>query len=111
MVVLFWVDDCIFYANNYKDIKDTLKILKDEFLFEKRRYGRVFGVQIEGDKKDGKITLIQTELIEKILLATNLEDPNLKFTPADKIPPTATLKEKTAAKLGTIAPSLEYCYI
>ena len=81
------MDGCIFYVNNYKDIEDTLRSLKDEFLFEKENDMAGFlGIHIERDKKDGKLTLIQTGLIERILLSTNLEDSNLKFTLVDKIP-------------------------
>ena len=46
----------------------------------------VLGIHIDRDKKDGKLTLIQTGFIDSILSATNLEYSNLKFTPVDEIP-------------------------
>ena len=51
VVVLFWVDDCIFYTNEYKYIEGTLKSLEVKFLFEKEEYMADFlGIQIERDK-------------------------------------------------------------
>jgi hypothetical protein len=44
------------------------------------------GIQIERDKQDGKLTLTQTGLIDRILSATCLHDSNAKFTPAEKVP-------------------------
>ena len=86
-MVLFWVDNCIFYSNNNQYIEDTLTSLNDEFIFEKKEdMAGFWGTQIERDKQDGKLTLTQTGLIDMIPSSTYLKDSNVKFTPADKIP-------------------------
>ena len=44
------------------------------------------GLNVTRDKDKGTVTLLQTGLIDKILVATQMEDCNIKFTPADKVP-------------------------
>ena len=47
------------------------------------------GLNIARD--NGTVTLSQTGLIDKIMVATEMEDCNIKFTPADKVPLTKDL--------------------
>ena len=64
---------------NIKNIEDTLKNLKDEFVFKKEEGMAGFlRIQIELDKATDKNTLTKTGLIDRILLATNMQDSNLK---------------------------------
>ena len=87
IMVLFWVDDCIFYAKESSSIDAMITSLKDEFLLEREEDMAGFlGLNITRDADKGTITLLQTGLIDKILVATQLDECNLKFTPADKVP-------------------------
>ena len=47
---------------------------------------RFFGLDIVRDADKGSVTPRQTGLIDKILVATQVEDCNPKFTPDDKVP-------------------------
>ena len=61
--------------------------LKDNFLLEREDDVAGFlGLQIERDKQRGKITLTQTGLIDRILECMLMQDSNIKYTPADKLP-------------------------
>ena len=61
--------------------------LKDEFLLEKEEdMARFLGIQIVHDPKNNTITMTQTGLIDKVLASTDMEDCNLKYTPAEKDP-------------------------
>ena len=87
IIVLFGVDDCIVYAKESKTIDNMISSLKDEFLLEREEDMAGFlGLNIQRDVDKGTITLLQTGLIEKILIATKLEECNPKFTSADKVP-------------------------
>ena len=87
IMVLFWVDDCIFYSADDESINATISSLKEEFLLEREEDMAGFlGLKITRDIKKGTVTLLQTGLIDKVLAATQLEECNPKYTPADKIP-------------------------
>lgn len=43
-------------------------------------------LNITRDRDEGTLTLLQTGLIDKILVATQMEDCNIKSAPTDKIP-------------------------
>ena len=86
-MILFWVDDCIFYAKHKKQIDDIIHSLKDEFLLEKEEdIDGFLGIKISRDDQERTITLTQTDLIDQILDVMRLENSNIKFTPADKVP-------------------------
>ena len=86
-MVLFWVDDCIFYAKEHNSIDTIISSLKDKFLLEREEDMAGFlGLKITRDAEKGTFTLLQTGLIDKILVATQLDECNLKYTHADKIP-------------------------
>ena len=86
IMVLFWVDDCIFYSDTDKAIDKLIGDMKDEFLLEKEEDMAGFlGLQIDRTTK-GTVVLTQTGLIDRILVLMELEDCNPKFTPADKLP-------------------------
>ena len=44
------------------------------------------GLNIQRDVDKGTVTLLQTGLIDRILMATQLIECNPKFTPTDKFP-------------------------
>ena len=86
IMVLFWVDDCIFYSNVDSAIERLIDDLKEEFLLEKEEDMAGFlGLQIDRSKP-GTVVLTQTGLIERILVLMDLETCNAKFIPVDKIP-------------------------
>ena len=85
VIVLFWVDDCIFYSKNKRPIDALILDLKDIFLLEKESVMDGFlGLKID-ISMEGKVVLSQTGLIERTLSIMNMIDFNLKYTPADKI--------------------------
>ena len=43
------------------------------------------GLEVTRDEDKSTVTLIQTGLINRILIATQIEDCNINFTPADKV--------------------------
>ena len=85
-MVLFWVDDCIFYSKTDEAIFKLIKDLKDVFLLEKEEdLAGFLCLQIDRTTK-GTVVLTQTGLIDRILVLMELEDCNIKHTPADKLP-------------------------
>ena len=84
-IVLFWVDDYIFYVKYLYTIDDTVNSLKDEFLIEREENMAGFlALQIQRDETAGTIILTQTGLIYKIVEAMGKEDSNVKYTTEDK---------------------------
>ena len=68
MIVLFWVDNCIFYTKDTKTIDKVILSLKDGFILEQKKAMLFFlGIHSERDKDNNKLTLTQTGLIEKSL--------------------------------------------
>ena len=87
VIVLFWVDDCIFYAKDSTCIDKIIDSLKDGFLLEKEDDMAGFlGLSILRDEKDGTVTLTQEGLTDRVITAMNLQEANPNFTPADKVP-------------------------
>ena len=86
IIVLFWVDDCIFYSNTDSAIDKLINDLKEEFLLDKEEdTAGLLGLQIDRIKP-GTFILTQTGLIERMLVLMELEDFNPKLTQEDKIP-------------------------
>ena len=84
-MVLFWVDDCIFYAKSKKSIDGIIVSLHEEFLLEREEDMAGFlGINIEREEGTNTIKVIQTGLIERILQGMNMETCNSKFTLAEK---------------------------
>ena len=78
-MMLFWVDDCIFYSKSDSSIDSLIKNIKEEFLLEKEEDMVEFlGLQIDRSKSR-TVTLTQTGLME-------IWYCNPKFTLADKVP-------------------------
>ena len=85
VMLLFWVDDCIFYSKNKAVINIVIDNLKDECLLE--REGDIagfLGLQIDRDVDSGSVTLTQTDLIKRILVTMDMTEANHKFTLTDK---------------------------
>ena len=88
IMVLFWVDDWICYAKENNSIDSiTLTSLKDAFLLEQEEDITGFiGLKNTCDTDKGIVILLHIGLIDNILVATQLEEFNIKYTPANKIP-------------------------
>ena len=87
VIILFWVDDCIFYSKDMKKIQKTIKSLKDEFLLEKETdMAGLLGLDMKHSKDGKTITLTQMGLIDRILKATVIEESNPKYTPVETTP-------------------------
>ena len=73
-IVLFWVDDCIFYSKKAATIDNIILSLKDEFLLEKEEDMTGFlGIQIERDVDNNTLTMTQIGLIDRILVAMDMD--------------------------------------
>ena len=71
--MLFWVDDYIFYAKESKTIDDVISSLKYDFLLEREEDKAVFlGLNIQRAMDKETVTLLQTGLIDKILMMINV---------------------------------------
>ena len=84
VICLTYVDDCLFFARDPKDIDIMITNLrKDNFILQvEEDCAGYLGVLIS-HQNDGSILLQQTGLIDRIIKAANLEDSKNKFTPAD----------------------------
>ena len=75
---MFWANNCIFYAKDKRSIGDIILSVKIEFLFEREENLAGFlGIQIEPNKENNKITLMQTGLTDQILEAMYMVDCNI----------------------------------
>jgi hypothetical protein len=82
ILVVIYVDDCIFVGNNERAIDREINMLKTNFDLDKEDDMTGFlGVAIATDKHGSK-TLTQTGLIDRILLVINLTEASGKDTPA-----------------------------
>jgi len=88
VICLVYVDDCLFYAKDEKDIMEVLAYLQDvekiTLEIEKDVAG-FLGVDIKRDADGGKITMTQTGLIDRIIEALKVEDLDPVATPADDV--------------------------
>ena len=86
-MILFWVDDCIFFAKDKKMIDEVIDSLNDSFLIEREENVAGFlGLSIERDRKGETLSLTQTDLIDCILEYMSMENSTIKYTQADKHP-------------------------
>jgi len=84
VICLVYVDDTLFFARNEKDIDEVVMFLKNENmeLEVEDDVAGFLGVHIDR-KKDGRITLTQLGLTDRIIRALNLGDSHGKETPAE----------------------------
>ena len=67
------MDDCIFYSKKAATIDNIILSLKDEFLLEKEEDMAGFlGIQIESDVDNNTLTMTQSGLIDRILVAMDM---------------------------------------
>ncbi|MGH7974665.1 MAG: reverse transcriptase domain-containing protein, partial [bacterium] len=82
MICIIYIDDCLFFAPDSRDIDGMIKDLKQEFeLVVEQDVTTYLGLEIN-KKGDGRIEINQPYLIKRILEATNMVNCNTKDTPA-----------------------------
>ena len=92
MVVLVYVDDCLFFPKDEAKINDVIESLrKASFTLTVEEDVYAFlGIEVERDWSDSgelnKITPKQPGLINKVLASTKMQDCNAKETPASTTP-------------------------
>eukprot|EP00957_Ditylum_brightwellii_P186611 14207934-Ditylum_brightwellii.AAC.1 len=84
MICLVYIDDCLFFTKNNSDSTEPLDQIKKcglKYTIEEDAAG-FLGVTIK--ISSGKIQLLQTGLINKVVLALEIQDAKQAFTPAKK---------------------------
>jgi hypothetical protein len=82
------VDDCLFFGKDKSQVMDYIKEIQDSgfaLSVEDDVYA-FLGVEFSINSTTGECSMTQTGLIDKIIKMANLEDSNIKKTPADKVP-------------------------
>ena len=79
-MLLFWVDNCIFYSKIAQSFNYLILSLEDSFLLEREEdMTGTIGLQADCSQQ-GTITLNQAGLTDRVLDMMQLADSNLKFT-------------------------------
>jgi hypothetical protein len=87
VICLVYVDDCSFFSKNQSNIDKSIEAIRGtemELNVEDDVAG-FLGVHINHND-NGKVTLLQTGLINRVITAMGLDDANPKGTPAHKEP-------------------------
>ena len=88
MVVLSYVDDCLFFGPDAGEIDKVIQDLKKQGMGLTVETGSAYaflGVDVEPNE-DGGFKMSQTGLIKKILKTVDMQDSNSKATPAASVP-------------------------
>ncbi len=88
MVVVTYVDDCLFFGRDQAKIDDMINKLKSDgfaLTIEDDVYA-FLGVELNRNEATGEVELRQKGLIEKILKTCGMQDCNKKATPCNKEP-------------------------
>ena len=88
MLVLVYIDDCIFFSSSKEDITDMLKKLRDSGLEmePEQDIAGFLGVLIKRQDKQGIMELTQTGLISRVIESMGLTGSNAKQSPSEKTP-------------------------
>jgi hypothetical protein len=89
MVVVAYVDDCIFFGKDHQrleDFKQKLKRRGMDLTDESEDVYSFLGIEVAPDDKTGEVVLKQTGLIKKLLNYCQMNDCNTKGTPAATTP-------------------------
>ena len=85
MVVIIWVDDCLFFHRNKEEIHKVINELgKTMPLTKEENITAFLGIDIK--LEGAKYHLTQPRLIERCIEAVNMKDANLAKTPAQTTP-------------------------
>lgn len=86
VIIVTYVDDCLIFAYDKKDIDDTVKNIREHIELEvEDSVAGFLGVHIDRDEATGKVTLTQKGLTQKILASLHVENLPAVDTPADSI--------------------------
>ena len=83
LIVIIFVDDSLVLYNNTLTFQDLTQHLKQHFEIRVLPATRFIGIDIEQDKKNGRIFLHQHSYTVKLLDKFNMGNCNLKLTPSD----------------------------
>jgi hypothetical protein len=108
MVILVYVDDCLFFGPDLGKIDNFILDLEKQgmSLTKEQDVYAFLGIQMDLDKKSGKYTLSQPGLMKKVLRTVGMEDCNRKATPAGGTPSEQMLMEIRSMKNGSMHPLL-----
>jgi hypothetical protein len=88
LVILTYVDDCLFFAKDKRQIDELLELIRTKsdlkFTIEDDTF-TFLGVELK-THSDGTVEFLQKGLIEKILKSCNMTECNTKSTPANQTP-------------------------
>jgi hypothetical protein len=87
VIILTYVDDCLFFAKEQKQIDDVLELIKKselQFTIEDDAF-TFLGVELK-KHDDGTVEFLQKALINKVLSSCNMLECNTKSTPANQTP-------------------------
>jgi hypothetical protein len=87
VIILTYVDDCLFFAKEQKQIDDVLELIKKselQFTIEDDAF-TFLGVELK-KHDDGTVEFLQKALIDKVLSSCNMLECNTKSTPANQTP-------------------------
>jgi hypothetical protein len=88
VVILTYVDDCLFFAKDTQKIDNLLQVIREksdlQFTIEDDAF-TFLGVQLN-KHDDGTVEFLQKGLIEKVLKHCNMTECNTKSTPANQTP-------------------------
>lgn len=88
VIILTYVDDCLFFAKDKRQIDEVLESIRKtsglQFTIEDDAF-TFLGVELKRHS-DGTVEFLQRSLIKKILKSCNMSDCNTKSTPANQTP-------------------------
>lgn len=87
IILVCFVDDCILVGPKASTLQETIACLRRDFLLtEEGELAEYLGIDISRNKFDKTFTLKQTGLIDRIVVATGLQDSNPDSVPANATP-------------------------
>ena len=89
MMVLCYVDDCLFFGPDGKQIDEFIDKLEDSGMPLTREHDDIYhflGVEVNPDSNSKQITMTQKGLIEKVLKVTSMQDSHAVGSPANTTP-------------------------
>lgn len=89
MIILTYVDDCLFFHINQEEIDEVISNLRDSQSMPLTVEDDAFaflGVEVLRDEEKSTIELKQTGLIDRVLNLCDMTDCNTKATPANQTP-------------------------
>ena len=87
VIILVYVDDCLFFGKNGQILDEMIEDLKKEFnLKHERDVGAFLGINIVRNENDGSFTLKQPYLIKKVLDTVGMSECSPARTPANTVP-------------------------